>query len=162
MDEKDMKINMLLMEEMGLEEGERRRIIDQDTMVQYQMNGRDIVSPGSQGGKSAIEFDPINNTRMMSFMFGKFVEKLEDDEAIPPVTDYSIVPVLGGKVQCRLNMEDGDSVASKAYKNETTCYADMVLRLNGETDIDLSEYDIDRYKPKTSVEPPNKNNRKRK
>ena len=43
---------------------------------------------------------------------------------------------------------------STYYSNESLCLADLVFKLNGESDIDLTEYDIDRrelakVKPKT-------------
>ena len=154
MTELDMKINTRLMEEIGLEEGDRRRVIDQDTGILYQMKGKDIVSPGSQSGKAAIEFDPINNTRMMSYMFGSFVEKLVDEEDIPPVNTYFIKATddNSGKVTANIIFDDNSRISSGAYKNETTCYADLIMRLNGEDDVDLSEFDIDRSR-KTDVSP---------
>lgn len=153
----DKAINLRLMEEMGLEEGDRRRIIDQDTGVLYQMKGKDIVSPGSQGGKMAIEFDPINNTRMMSFMFGNFIDKLVEDDTIPPVTGYYISNHdKEKKVRASVTFEDNTSLSSNYYINETSAYADLVLRLNGEENPDMSEYDIDRRKIPVSVKAPTK------
>lgn len=153
----DKKINMLLMEEMGLEEGDRRRVIDQDTGALYQMKGRDLVSPGSQSGKMAIEFDPINNARMMSFMFGNFVDKLVNDETIPPVTGYHIdTHEKDRKFKASINFADNTTVSSDYYNNETTAYADLILRLNGDDDPDVREYDIDRRKAPQSVKAPKK------
>lgn len=157
MTELDLEINMRLMEEMGLEEGDRRRVIDQDTGLLYQMKGKDLVTPGSQGGKSATEFDPINNTKMMSYMFGAFLEKLEEEESIAGVRNYHMNPPDSkGRIRGTVSFDDGTSVSSGLYKNETTCYADLVLRLNGEENINLSKYDIDRSKAKQAVVAPKK------
>lgn len=162
MTELDMEINLRLMEEMGLDEGERRRIIDQDTGQLYQMKGKDLVTPGSQGGKSAIEFDPINNARMMSYTFSKFLEKLEDEESIPGVRGYHIDPPDStGHIRGTVTFDDSTKISSRSYRNETTCYADLVLRLNGEENVNLSKYDIDRSRPKEAVEAPKKTTRKR-
>ena len=151
----DKKINNLLMEEMGLEEGDRRRVIDQDTGMLYQMKGKDIVTPGSQGGKAAIEFDPINNTRMMSFMFGNFIDKLVEDETVPPVTGYHITNHdKEKKVRASVTFEDNTSLSSNYYNNETTAYADLILRLNGDENPDVQEYDIDRRKMLQFIKPP--------
>ena len=159
----DKTINLRLMEEMGLEEGERRRVIDQDTGALYQMKGKDVVSPGSQGGKSAIEFDPINNTRMMNFMFGNFIDKLVEEESIPPVTGYHITNHdKERKVMASITFEDNTSLSSDYYMNETTAYADLVLRLNGDNNPDVRQYDIDRRKVPVSVKPPKKTTKKKK
>jgi hypothetical protein len=155
MEDLDKKINNLLMEEMGLEEGDRRRVYDQDSGIQYQFKGKDLVSPGAKGGKTAIEFDPINNSKMMNLMFGGFVDKLEDEESIPPVASYCTVPD-GDKIRAKILFSDKSVVQSNPYKNETVCYADLVFRLNGEEDVNLDEYDFDRTKAPQSVLPPKK------
>lgn len=156
MEEKDLKINNLLMEEMGLEEGERRRIFDQDSGIQYQFKGKDIVSPGSQSGKSAVEFDPINNSKMMNLMFGGFIDKLVEEESIPGVASYYTVPESDNRIRAKILFDDKTSIQSNPYKNETVCYADLVLRLNGDENVDLSEYDYDRTKAQSSVKAPKK------
>lgn len=161
MTELDLEINLRLMEEMGLEEGDRRRVIDQDTGLLYQMKGKDLVTPGSQSGKAATEFDPINNTRMMSYMFGTFLEKLEDEESIPGVRNYHMDPPNSqGKIRGTINFDDGSSISSGLYRNETTCYADLVLRLNNEENVNLDKYDIDRTKSKPGVVAPKKTTKK--
>lgn len=156
MTELDLKINTLLMEEMGLEEGDRRRLIDQDTGLLYQMKGKDIVSPGSQGGKQAIEFDPINNKRMMTFLFGNYINKISDEDDVDVQTYYITQEDKDERVRGTLTFEDNSSIITKPYRNETTCYAELLLRLNGEEDVDLTEYDIDRRKAPQSVKPPKK------
>ena len=93
MEQDSMEFNFLMMEEMGLEEGERRRVVDQDTGQQYAMRGKDIVCPGNQGGKSAIELDLTNN-RMMGYMFGRFIDKAVIEKSIEPVTGYAIRLIL--------------------------------------------------------------------
>lgn len=158
MDQKDIEINFRLMEEMGLEEGPRRRIIDQDSGAQYQFKGRDIVAPGAIPGKTSLELDLLGNNRMMNFMFGQFIEKLQEDEEIPPVASYYTMQD-NGKIRAAISMTDQTTIQSKSYNNETTCFADLILRLNGEEDVDLDEFDYERKKQLT-LKPPKKTTKK--
>lgn len=147
MTELDKKINRQIMEETGLEENSSNFIVDQDTGVQYQMRGKNIVSPGNRrnfADKRTIEFDPINNTRMMNYIFSEFIDKLQDEDTIPPVSNFCTINSGTDMHVAKLLMADGSTIQSAPYKNETTCYTDLVFRLNGDSDIDLSEYDIDR------------------
>lgn len=156
MNELDLKINSRLMEEMGFEEGDRRRVIDQDSGIQYTIKGKDIVSPGNQGGKQSIEFDPVNNVRMMNYLFGEFVNKLEEEESIPPVSTYYTMldERDSSRVKAKILMDDNKILESKPYRNETIAYADLVLQLNGEENVDLSEYDVDRRKIMATIKAP--------
>jgi len=149
MNQNDLEINLRLMEEMGLEEGDRKRVYDQDTGVMYQLKGKDIVAPGNKSGKNAIELDMINKPKLMTYMFGHFVDKLVEEEDIPPVSNFYIDPYdRYGHTTGVIRFEDDTIIRSEKYRNETTCLADLVLRLNNDTDIDLSKYDIDRRKSK--------------
>ena len=152
----DYKLNMQLMREMGLEEGERRRVVDQDDGEVCALGTKELVTPGSQSGKNAIEFDPVNNPRMMNKLFAEFVDKLYEEESIDSscVSFGTYQDKTTRKNTARAMFEDGSYIESKPYSNESLCLADLVFKLNGESDIDLSEYDIDRrelakIKPKT-------------
>ncbi len=147
MTELDKKINRQIMEETGLEENSSNFIVDQDTGVQYQMRGKNIISPGNRrnfSDKRSIEFDPINNPRMMNYIFSEFIDKLQTEDAIPPVSNFCTITAGTDLHVAKILLEDGSVIQSSPYKNETTCYADLVFRLNGEEDINLSDYDIDR------------------
>ena len=153
----DLKLNLLLMNELGLEEGERRRVIDRDDGEICCLGVRDIVTPGSQSGKNAVEFDPINNPKMMNKLFAEFVDKLYEEESIDSscVSFGTYQDKITHKNTARAMFEDGSYLESKPYSNEGLCLADLVFRINGEENVDLTEYDIDRreaakVKPKTS------------
>ena len=153
MEDKDIEINTRLMEEFGLEQGTRRRIYDHETGDIRLMKGKEIVAPGAIPGKNTLEFDPINNTRMMNFFFGSYIQAMEEENLLGgSVMSYSVIPSKApGKIKAvlKINPDDGSpikEISSKPYKNETSCMADLVCRINGDDDVDMSEYDIDRRK----------------
>lgn len=153
MEDKDIEINTRLMEEFGLEQGTRRRIYDHETGDIRLMKGKEIVAPGAIPGKNTLEFDPINNTRMMNFFFGSYIQAMEEEDLLGgSVMSYSVIPSKApGKIKAvlKINPDDGSpikEISSKPYKNETSCMADLVCRINGDDDVDMSEYDIDRRK----------------
>ena len=163
MEDKDIEINTRLMEEFGLEQGTRRRIYDHETGDIRLMKGKEIVAPGAIPGKNTLEFDPINNTRMMNFFFGSYIQAMEEEDLLGgSVMSYSVIPSKApGKIKAvlKINPDDGSpikEISSKPYKNETSCMADLVCRINGDDDVDMSEYDIDRRKnplPKAAIKP---------
>lgn len=163
MEDKDIEINTRLMEEFGLEQGIRRRIYDHETGDIRLMKGKEIVAPGAIPGKNTLEFDPINNTRMMNFFFGSYIQAMEEEDLLGgSVMSYSVIPSKSpGKIKAvlKINPEDGSpikEISSRPYKNETSCMADLVCRINGDTEVDMSEYDIDRRKnplQKSAIKP---------
>lgn len=163
MEDKDIEINTRLMEEFGLEQGTRRRIYDHETGDIRLMKGKEIVAPGAIPGKNTLEFDPINNTRMMNFFFGSYIQAMEEEDLLGgSVMSYSVIPSKApGKIKAvlKINPDDGSpikEISSKPYKNETSCMADLVCRINGDDDVDMSEYDIDRRKnplQKSAIKP---------
>lgn len=163
MEDKDIEINTRLMEEFGLEQGIRRRIYDHETGDIRLMKGKEIVAPGAIPGKNTLEFDPINNTRMMNFFFGSYIQAMEEEDLLGgSVMSYSVIPSKApGKIKAvlKINPDDGSpikEISSRPYKNETSCMADLVCRINGDTEVDMSEYDIDRRKnplQKSAIKP---------
>ena len=168
MNEKDLIINERLMTEFGLESGFRKRVYDHETGEQYTIRGKEIVVPGAIPGKNAIEFDPINNTRMMNFFFGSYMNILSEQGILDgEVLSYSTIPSnIPGKIKAvvKINQYDGDGIkeiTSKSYNNETSCYADLVCRINGDNAVDMTEYDFDRRKQNQQQTKPTTKNRKK-
>ena len=75
---KEIAFNLSIMKEMGLEEGDRRRVIDQDTGEICCFGNKEIITPGSQSGKNSVELDLLNNSRMMNKLFMEFLDKNKD------------------------------------------------------------------------------------
>ena len=150
MDQLSLKFNKMIMEEVGLEIGERQRLYDQDTGCLVQLEGKDLVAPGAASGKEAQEFDPYNSTRMMSQIFGYYAKKLADSGEAP---EYGVVyNVDCGKGMSRVEIKnDEEKLSSKAYQRDQCKYADLILQINGDENPDLKEFDVRKELPKKSV-----------
>ena len=149
MEERDIPINERLMFEFGLESGFKKRVYDRESGEQCYIKGREIVAPGGFLGKNMVEFDPINNSRMMNFFFGSYVNQLAEDGVLNgDILSYSTIPAkTPGKMKAVLKISTDEGIkdiTSKPYVNETSCYADLVCRINGDEEVDMTPYDIDR------------------
>ena len=154
MNEFDKEVNTLIMREVGLEVGPGGKICDQDTGMPIRINGKEVVAPGGYVVKSAIEFDPYNNRKQMGQIFNYFINKQYEEGGKEVLTYYSKDDTPdGGKIECKL--EDNTTITSAQYTRDTLKYADIIMRLNGENNPDLSQYDIpmvkETVKPATSV-----------
>ena len=151
----DLELNTMIMKEMGLEEGDRRRVVDQDTEEVCSLGSRDIVTPGSQSGKNAVEFDVVNNPRMMNKLFAEFVDKLSEEGSLDSscVSFGTYQDKVTKKNTARVMFEEGNIIESRAYRNEGLCLADLVFQLNGEDNVDLSKYDIERKPSAAKIKP---------
>lgn len=141
MNELEKEINIKIMQELGLEPNGNKQIIDQDTGMPIVINGMPVVAPGCYGGKNSIEFDPYNNKKMMNKFFGFFLDKISDENGVDVLAYYNIDGKNNtGSIECRL--DDDSTLASKNYHRDSLKYADIIMQLNGDTDIDLEKYDI--------------------
>lgn len=169
MESKDIEINERLMREFDLEPGFKQRVYDHESGNQCRIKGKDIVVPGATPEQNAMEFDPINNSRMMNFFFGSYVYGLAEDGILDgDILSYSTIPSrTPGKIKAVLKVMPYDGgaikeIASKPYVNETSCYADLVCRINGDDSVDMSEYDYDRRKINTNSKQPSNKRRMKK
>lgn len=158
MNEFDKEVNELIMKEVGLEVGPGKRIYDQDTGMPIKINGMDVVAQGSFAGRATIEFDPYNNRRQMGQIFNYFINKQCEEGGKEVLTYYNKDDTSnGGKVECKL--DDNTTITSAQYTRDTLKYADIILRLNGEDEPDLSKYDLPMVKE--TVKPASSNKKKR-
>lgn len=136
----DKEINTLIMQEIGLEVGSRQRIYDQDTGAVIKINGMDVVAPGSYCGNKAMEFDPHNNRKMMSQLFGLFLEKYSEETDIDVLIYYNVDDVDSkSKIECVLS--NNEVITSKPYTRDSLKYTDIIMQLNGGDAGDLTKYD---------------------
>ena len=136
----DKEINTLIMQEIGLEVGSRQRIYDQDTGAVIKINGMDVVAPGSYCGNKAMEFDPHNNRKMMSQLFGHFLEKYSEETDIDVLIYYNVDDVDSkSKIECVLS--NNEVITSKPYTRDSLKYTDIIMQLNGGDAGDLTKYD---------------------
>lgn len=152
MENRDIEINQRLMNEFGFEPGYKKRVYMKETGTQCLINGKEMVVPGAIPGRNAIEFDPINSNWLINVLFGFYTDKLCEQGVINDVLAYyTTSSSTPGKIKAVIKTVDDDGsvkeIASKPYKNETSCYADLVCRINGDKNVDMTPYDIDRKKP---------------
>lgn len=145
MDELSMRFNKMIMEEMGIEVGDRQRLYDQDTGAKLQFEGKDLVAPGAASGREAHEFDPYNSNKLMAQMFNYYTGKLAEGGEIDPFNVvYNVDTGKGmGRVEAK---NDNETIASKEYRREQCKYADILLQINGDENPDLKEFDIPKVK----------------
>lgn len=136
MNQLDTEINTIIMQELGLEVGIGNRIVDQDTGGTIRFRGKDVMAPGFYNGRS-VEFDPINNGKMMNSLFDRFLETHSEQSDVYVSTFYSIDD--SNCIECR--MSDQTSIRSGSYDREGLKYADIIIQLNGGRSSDLSKYD---------------------
>ena len=146
MDKKDLDLNRRLMMEVGFDVGNHRRLVDQDTGTEIKFEGRYMVAPDSKSGRNSVEFDPVNNVKQMSSIFGYYNQKVacesDGQEEIktyfPVETDAST-----GKGYIEARTQDG-VIRSNEYVSDSLKYVDLIMKMNGATNVDLSEYDKSR------------------
>lgn len=139
----EREINMLIMQEIGLEIRNDQKLYDQDTGDAIKVNGMDVMAPGCYGGRHAIEFDPYNNRKMMGQMFGYFLDKYSDETGVDALSYYNVDSGEDGRVECK--MSDNELISSKPYTRDSLKYTDIIMQLNG-GGTDLSKYDIPQTK----------------
>ena len=137
----DKDVNTLIMREVGLEVGPGGRICDQDSGMPIKIYGMEVVAQGVYAGKQAIEFDPYNNRRMMGYIFNYFIDKQYEETGVEVIAYYNKDDnPSGGKIECKL--DDNTVLTSAQYTRDTLKYTDIIMRLNGENNPNLEQYDL--------------------
>lgn len=161
MTNKDLEINNLIMQEIGLEVDNCNRIIDQDTGAALAFKGMAVIAPGTYGGRNCIEFDPHNNKKMMSNLFGYFLDKHSEESDVDVLTYYNVDQGTKSAVECKLS--DQTKITSKAYSRDSLKYTDIMIQLNGGTAPNFDQYDTEKettVRKKRSTNGKNKSNTK--
>lgn len=143
----DLKLNRMLMQEMGLTVGDNNRVVDVEDGEICCVGTKDVVAPEHKE-RATIEFDPINNPRLMTNLFMQFIDKLEKEESIDGCTTFGTYQVHGSnKNIARLVMSSGEVLESRPYKTEGFCYAELIRKLNGDENDDFTKFDNMNRKP---------------
>ena len=144
MEKKEFDLNRIVMFEVGLDQGEHRRLIDQDYGTEYKsQDGRFYVGPNSQSGVHSIEFNPALNVKQAESLFQYFGGKMADMGDFPAISTYynQEVDKDTGSGYVEAVTEDNQRIRSSNYVNESLRYIDVIMKINGSTKVDLSEYD---------------------
>lgn len=156
MNQKDLEINNLIMQEIGLEIGIGNKIIDQDTGAALAFKGMTVIAPGCFS-HNAIEFDPHNNKKMMSNLFGYFLDKHSEESDVDVLAYYNVDHGNKSAIECKLSNQT--CITSKPYTRDSLKYADIIIQLNGGTAPDFDQYDTEK---ETTVRKKRSNNAKNK
>ena len=137
-----IRATQIVMHEIGLDVDKYNNIVDQDNGQPLHFNGKvlkyNLSNRKIHMGRNDIEFDPIDNTKIMSHLFSYYLDKKnEEDGTYFPV--YFPVNKADGK--SALEVRGNSTFKSKSYKNDSLKYVDLILRINGNTDIDLNDVD---------------------
>lgn len=147
MHQKDLEINRLIMQEIGLDISQDHRVIDQDRGIMLEFNGKTVVAPGAYGGPNTIEFDPFNNKKMMNRFFGYFLEKHAEEEETSVMTYYNIDGEDPEKSAIECKMSDMSKIRSGEYLRDSLKCTDIIMRLNGDPNPDLAKFDTPQERP---------------
>lgn len=145
------KFTEQLMNEIGLEIGECGTVVDQDTGLSLQFNGKTLkYSHGDQPPRVHLSdslLNPIGDLKQAKNLFSYYLrkEELEQTERTPGM--FFSVPQQEEKCCVVLQYTDENGALhefqSKAYNNESVCYADLIMQYNGEENVNLEEFDFD-------------------
>lgn len=130
------ELKKLLMEEIGLGVDTMGNVIDQDTMQTIKFRNKNLKNDMSKGfRKYDVIFNPQNNLRQMESLF-KYATTKDDIE----VLSYGNSQNKDGSYTCIVTTNT-ETLESQNYNNPSLGYIENILKLYGETDIDLKQYD---------------------
>lgn len=134
-----------LKNELGLDFLQNGEIYDQDYNNILKFNGKSLKVPIngrlSINPKYEIEFNPLNNPKLMGRLFEYYLQKLNQvDGRYILIYYYVSDPIVNGRMA--IEVKEGDTVyRSKYYYNECLRLLDIILTLGGYTNIDYTIYD---------------------
>lgn len=135
----------LFMEEMGLYIDPYGRVVDQQTDSLLQVKGKCLRFPldGSvRLSKGEMEFDPLNNQTLANNLFGFYIQNRLSDNGNVYVSNYCTVASPDDKDKGILEVKtETGTIKSGEYYRDSLKYADMMMRMNGTPNIDLSAFD---------------------
>lgn len=142
-----------ILEEIGLEIGPYGSVVDQDTGLSLQFNGKNLkTGSGDSPARihlSDILFNPIGDLKQMRNLFSYYIKKEEAENPNRVSGMFFQLPRNDGETSGAMVLQYTDKdegllkeIQSKKYCNESLCYADLMMQYNGEENVDLSEYDF--------------------
>ena len=151
------ELNNLVLREVGLDLDHQYNVVDQDTGIQLQINGKLIkyyfgadVNPDSNVNGDKI-LDAVRDSYLMNFLVGYYIEKIKEE--IPDLYIYSYHSINDRySPRTALEVKGNLNFRTRYYFNDCLKYIEALYRLTG-GDIDLTEYDmmISEYDKKNGV-----------
>lgn len=138
-DNDDVLFAQMMLLQIGLQADQNGRIFDPETASAISFKGKELVAPGMENaGRDAIPFDPYNNPRMMTKLFGYYLERVTEGDDSSSI----FYGVDDGHGKGHIELRDGEEILkSGSYQREALRYGDLLLQLNGATTTDLSNMD---------------------
>ena len=131
----------LTLKEIGLDVDEDNHIVDEETGMPITAKGKFLkfnCGAANRTTRDEINYDPLNNPKLMNFLFGYYSSKLEAEGSRGVDICYT---TSGPEDKQILNVKTGDdSLESNPYYNESVRIMDVICKLN-DSDTDVSVYD---------------------
>lgn len=140
------ELNNFVLREVGLDLDHQYNVVDQDTGVQLQINGKLIkyyfgtdTNPDSNVNGDKI-LDAVRDSYLMNFLVAYYIEKVKEEE--PDLYIYSYHSINDRySPKTALEFKGSLNVRTRFYLNDCLKFIEGLYRLTG-GDIDLTEYDI--------------------
>jgi len=144
----------LTLKEIGLDIDEDSHIVDEESGMPILVKGKYLkynYGAVTRTTKDEINYDPLNNPKLMNFLFGYYSNKLED-EGLRGV-DICVNTAGPGDKQILKVKTGDDTLESNPYHNESVRIMDIICQIN-ESGEDVSKFDFKSEpvvkKPKTT------------
>lgn len=140
--ENNIEFGDLTLREIGLDVNEDNHIVDEETGMPILMKGKFLKynhGPAKRVTRDEINYDPLNNSKLMNMLFGYYSDKLESEGSRGIDMCASAITPNGKQV---LKVKTGDdSIQSNPYYNESVRLMDVICKLN-DSGEDVSKYDF--------------------
>lgn len=136
----ELELGKAILDEIGINIGPDHILIDDETGVPVQFNGKNIkfsvTQPQIYIGEGDVKFDPAHNYRMMNTMLGLYLDREYGDNVTSVHEDFDRAERMTSHT---IRMKNRDITSGK-YKNRCLALCDNVLQL-ANFDNDLSKFD---------------------
>lgn len=140
----EMELEYKLLSELGLGVDVNHYLIDQDYGTFVFFNGKHIKAKRNNVepfvNRHEVYFDPIRNVKLMRNLFQYYISKIHSLEN----RYFSVFfPIYNENAPGALEIKNTtECYRSKCYNNESLRYIDLIFRISGDIDIDLTNLDF--------------------
>lgn len=141
--EKSINFGGMIIDELGLYADQDGLIYNQEDDSPLMMNGKNLVYQYTPevviDRRTDMVFDPLNNPTLSKYLLGFYIDNRMDQE----VSQFFSIQDTADKNKSAVVLKSGDEVVveSGTYYSDQIKYADAIMRMNGNPNPDLSEYD---------------------
>lgn len=144
----NLQLNKFVFDAIGLELDRQGNVVDQDTGIQLQLNGKFIKyyfgnNPQIIDSNDKI-FDASKDSYLMNFLVSYYIEKIKLEGSSLYIHSYHPILDKRTNTSClELKGFVGQNIfqaSTKFYKNDSIKFIEALYILSGET-INLTEYD---------------------